>query len=199
MGHLGREIIITDRAGGLGVDTLNSVGVDTSLSIVEGKRNYYYVTYDFNSIGSDEAFLLVDLNNAGGEWPHPAGGSAVHVQDIHIHSNQPPDSTGELVVGFLTRIGETDSDILTLGEWQRTLLSPFHFMDTIETSLGGGFEPATTFGPTLTTSNITTASNLEGPDGSSYAPQVGDLVADYNAIVKNSEFCMLITYDILGL
>lgn len=199
MGHLGREIIITDRAGGLGVDTLNNVGVDTSLSIVEGKRNYFYVTFDFDTLGSDEAFLLVDRNNSGGEWPHPGGGDKIHVQSIDIHSNQPPDSLGELSVGYITRLGESDSDILTLAEWQRTLISPFHFTDVVKTSLGGGFQKDSTFGPTVTTSSITTASSLKGPDGNTYTPQIGDLVADYNEINKNAEFCMLITYDIIGL
>ena len=199
MGHLGREIIITDRAGGLGIDIADCNCDGFALNIVEGKRNYFYVTFDFNAIGADEAFLLVDRNNSGGEWPHPSGGDKIHVQNIDIHSNQPPDGLGELSVGFIIRLGESDSDILTLAEWQRTLISPFHFTDVVKTSLGGGFQKDSTFGPTVTTSSITTASSLKGPDGNTYTPQVGDLVADYNEINKNAEFCMLITYDILGL
>lgn len=198
MGHLGREIIITDRAG-IAVDTQNGVGVNRSLSIVEGKRNYFYVTYDFDTLGLDAARILISLDNASGKWGHPTGGTGLHIQDIHIHSNQPPDGLGILMVGFLTRLGASDSDILILGDWPRTIVSPFHFVDTIETSLGGGFRSATTFGPTATTSLITSGGTLVGPDGANYAPKVGDLVVYYDALVKNAEMCMFITYDVLGL
>lgn len=171
----------------------------TNIPTVPGRRNNMYViSFDFDSLGADAGFVVIQKNNSSGKWPHAAGASnRIHLQDIQIHSNQPPDGLADLRVGFLKTIGASSSSIMTLAAWNRSLRSPFGFVDILNTSLGGGFMEATTFGNTYVTDNIVSGTPIKGPDGATYTAQVGDLVVDYEQYTKNSEFCMVFIYDIL--
>jgi len=142
---------------------------------------------------------LIDLSNGSGKWPHTAGSGRLYIKNIHMISDHPPDGLANVIVGFLTRVGGTDSDIQVITNWPRLLAdNPFSIQDVFSPCCGGGVEVDNHFGPTVTTSTITTASTLYGPDKlEAYAPEVGDLVMFYDDVAKNSEVSLLISYGII--
>jgi len=191
------EKIIVDREG----NSAQIVGYEGqgSLAIVGGENGVYTVTFDTDTVGSDTGYMLIDLSNDSGKWPHTAGSGRLYVRDIHMISNQPPDGVANVSVGFLTRVGGSDSDIKVLTNWPRLLINnPFLIQDVFKPCCGGGLEINNFIGPTITSTQFRSGVSLYGPDKSvAYTPSVGDLVMFYDDTDKNAEISLLISYDII--
>jgi len=191
------EKIIVDREGN-SAQIIEYEG-QGSLPVVEGENGIFTVTFDTDTVGSDTGYMLIDLSNDSGNWPHTAGAGRLYIRDVNMISNHPPDGLANVSVGFLTRVGVSDSDIKVVTSWPRLLVNnPLLINDVFSPCCGGGFEVNNFIGPTITSSKFLTGTPLYGPDKAvSYNPGVGDFVMFYDDTAKNAEVSLLISYDII--
>lgn len=139
--------------------------------VQHGRRPVFYAKTGTGSVAIDTAFMLIDLSNASGKWPHTNTGSIV-LQGLAIEID-PNNFNGSVHVGFISRNDATDGDLLTFKTYALTNKSGTIDFECRFDDLY--FTAANSFTATITSTTLRTGAALVGPDGATYAPQVGDM------------------------
>ncbi len=156
------------------IATMNGVNVLSVNDVHEHDDNTHL---DAENITTTTGFMLIDLSNASGNWPHSPG-SELHVTDIDVNINPDTAFEGDIEIGFLTDVDATDGDFNILYTWHLDRKGS-NFVDDIQANSALlKMTLDSWFGPT--TANDTTFQtdvNLQGPDGTiAYPSGNGDLV-----------------------
>lgn len=197
-----REVVITDRSG-MSVDVTSFDNL-VSIPVVAGKKDINIVTKvitGVSSFGTAYPYMLVDLDNSSGKWPHSAGGTRIDVHWIDVYVAPGSSFRGNVRVGGIISVSSTAANSPTIFDFQfnrRDELVSHALSFPMGGVLQGDF--SNWFGPTTTSSTIYKlgVSSCEGPDGSFYEPGSGDIVMDVLATAVDADVTVSIGYTVIG-
>jgi len=152
-----------------------------------------------SSLGTKYPYLLVDADNAGGEWPHDAS-ARVDVQFVNMRIDPASGFIGNVRLGGITSVDSVAGSSPTFFEY------PFAVNDgaishnleyNSETGMKGDF--SNLIGPTINSdTNIQLGvSSFEGPDGAFYESGLGDIMMDVSASGATVDLAISIGYTVI--
>jgi len=191
------EIIIVDRETGQGL-SVNSYNGQASVPVVAGTKEVFNVTKAITSTDSSTPYILIDLSNDGGEWPHPAGASRVDIHWIDMLINPESGFRGNIRVGGITEISSDAALSPTIFDYQFNRRDEM-IVHTLNYPAGGilrgDFE--NWFGPSSTSdTNYMLGTDISGPDDSDYEPGSGDIVLDSLITADGTDITVSIGYTV---
>lgn len=168
----------------------------SSLKVVPGLHHSFHVSMHTGTTAADKMFMLVDLSDTT-NWPHTDTGS-IDVGYVHVAIACDNAFTGEIVLGFLSDVDDTNGDFNHIICWSFTLKNDTHVVDSSTFGSLGHFECSVDnfFGEVTANSTLLqTDVSLTGPDGNtSYPSGNGDLVLFCDVPAGNVEVAVNITY-----
>ena len=188
------QVVLTHGSTGsalvpMAVDASGVVQVDGTITTLAAERKSY-VGYVQSAIVANEYVLMVDLDNAGGQWPHSQNGS-INVDSI---------SAKAVFSGVITRIDGTDADVnylqtymlQTQGNDGQYIFHNFQPSCLPFKQAAGKSVGALTNDFETNVVAVNTATALTSPGGS-VAPGVGDIILklEYNSDTYNVAVGML--------
>jgi len=161
------------------------------------------VSHSATGVAADTYYLMIDLDNSGGAWPHQ---HFVSVDVDHITASvnfASGTATAGLLLGVITRVDGTDADVSYL--WSINpgvqsandgIVTTCNFQPssvTFKTDGAGNVVGALTSIKESAVAAINTGTTLNGPGGA-ITPAVGDVIlkADYNA--DTFDWAMTVVY-----
>lgn len=194
------ETVIIDRSGNA-LDVVSYEG-QVSLPVVAGTRDVNIVTKVITgvaSFGTAYPYLLVDLDNSGGEWPHTPGTRVdVHWVDVYVSPNT--NFRGNVRIGGITQITSTAAASPTIFDFQFNRRDDL-VSHTVSFPMGAILKGDFTnwFGPTTNSSTIYKlgVSSVSGPDNAFYTAGSGDIVADVLVTAVDADVTISIGYTVI--
>ena len=200
------QVVLTHGSTGsalvpMAVDASGVVQVDGTITTLAAERKSY-VGYVQSAIVANQYILLVDLDNAGGQWPHSQNGSinvdSISAKAVFSGATLPGDAT--LRFGVITRIDGTDADVnylqtymlQTQGNDGQYIFHNFQPSCLPFKQAAGKSVGALTNDFETNVVAVNTATALTSPGGS-VAPGVGDIILklEYNSDTYNVAVGML--------
>ena len=197
-----REVIITDRAGNaVDVRSFDSL---VSLPVVAGKKDVNIVTKVITGVSSNGTafpYLLIDLDNTSGKWPHGSGASRIDVHWVDVYVAPGSSFRGNVRVGGIISVDSTAGNSPTIFDFQFNRRDEL-VSHTLSFPLGGVLQAdfSNWFGPTQAsdTNYKLGVSSCEGPDGSFYEVGSGDIVMDALVSAVDTDITIAIGYTVIG-
>ena len=197
-----REVIITDRQGNA-VD-VRSFDNLVSLPVVAGKKDVNIVTKVITGVSSNATafpYLLVDLSNDSGKWPHGSGATRVDVHWIDAYIAPGSNFRGNIRVGGLVTVDSTAGNSPTVFDFQFNRRDEL-VSHTIAFPLGGVLQAdfSNWFGPTQAsdTNYQLGVSSCEGPDGLFYESGSGDIVMHALITAVDTDITVSVGYTVIS-
>lgn len=175
------------------VDMVDFEG-EMSIRTVSGHHDVDMIHLGAFGLSADEGFMLIDLNNVA-IWPH-TNTDHIDIEYIIVDLNPSTAFRGDVVIGFLTDVDDTNGDLNVMIGWhftqgQSPVIEDLQFSNT-------HFEATKDHWLGLTVANDTkynTGATLTGPNGNTYPAADGDLVCDVNRTAGTIEIGITIGYE----
>lgn len=190
--------------GQLVITIKNSSGLEPTISTLSGNNTLAVnvihehddnIHLDAENISADTGFMLIDLSNTSGNWPHSST-NEIHVTEINVDINPSTTFEGDIEIGFLTSVDVDNGDFNIIYTWHLDRKG-INFVDRISAkSVVLKMITDHWFGPiTANDTTFQTDVNLQGPDGAvAYPSGDGDLVMKINVTAGAGDVGIMVQY-----
>ncbi len=165
------------------------------LRVAPAHRESFTVLLSRNNIQAATPYLLVDLDNGGGAWLHPAM-TLLEIRSLWIELDPDTNFLGDIQLGFLENVDADNGDFHCVFAWhferQSEVLSTAYDQTWSPILCGSQYH----FGAVdLNSATWQTDVAIGGPDGNNYVPGNGDLVVNLTRTAGATDITFLVVYQ----